>query len=119
MVSVDSSSALIVELSESDLGLNVALFSQQLVIFDEVVVEDAARISSAGAAAALNLVLESHALQCLTARERDFFGNGCSDSSVVIECFFAAGSYSDTRPISAKIRGFKYRKGKKNYMYEQ
>jgi hypothetical protein len=43
---------LIVELSKPDLRLNVPLLCEQLVVLDEVVVQDAARV-----AAVLNLVL--------------------------------------------------------------
>ena len=51
---LDSSSTLIIELAESNLSLNISLFCQKLIVFDEVVVEDAARVASV-----LDLVLKS------------------------------------------------------------
>ena len=45
---------MIIELAESNLSLNISLFCQKLIVFDEVVVEDAARVASV-----LDLVLKS------------------------------------------------------------
>ena len=51
---LNAPSTLIIELSEADLSLNISFFCEQLIVFDQVVVQDPARVT-----AVFDLVLKS------------------------------------------------------------